>query len=81
MVPPPATVNGVPVFVEVDNVEILWLSDNGDVAGTDHDTSGNACTVGVHAPAIRRTVSPTRTTRPAARPPSSDSSFSSMASV
>lgn len=47
MVPPPATVNGVPVLVEVDNVEIVWLYDNGDVPGTDHDTSGNACTVGV----------------------------------
>jgi hypothetical protein len=48
LVPPPAAVNGVPVFVEVDNVEIVWSYDNGNVPGTDHDTSGNACLVGVH---------------------------------
>lgn len=46
MVPPPATVDGVPVFVEVDNVQIVWISDNGSVPDTDHDTSGNACIVG-----------------------------------
>lgn len=46
MVPPPASVAGMPVFVEVDNVEIFWLYDNGGVPGTDHDTSGNACMVG-----------------------------------
>jgi hypothetical protein len=46
LVPPPDTVDGVPVFVEVDKVEIVWLYDNGGVPGTDHDTSGNACMVG-----------------------------------
>ena len=46
LVPPPATVNSIPVFVEIDDVEVSWSYDNGDVPGTDHDTSGNACTVG-----------------------------------
>jgi hypothetical protein len=46
LVPPPASLGPVPVFVEVDNLEIVWISDNGEVADTDHDTSGNACTVG-----------------------------------
>lgn len=46
MVPPPATVAGMPVFVEVDNLEIVWIYDNAGVPGTDHDTSGNACMVG-----------------------------------
>jgi hypothetical protein len=47
MVPPPSNVDGKPVFVEVDNVEIVWQYDNGAVADTDHDTSGNACVAGV----------------------------------
>jgi len=46
LVPPPAQVAGVPVFVEVHNVEIVWRYDNGGVPGTDHDTSANACMVG-----------------------------------
>ena len=46
LVPPPAWVGPVPVFVQVDNLEIVWISDNGRVPGTDHDTSGNACMVG-----------------------------------
>lgn len=47
LVPPPSSVDGVPVFVEVDDVEVVWQYDNGAVVGTDHDTSGNACVVGV----------------------------------
>jgi hypothetical protein len=47
LVPPPSSVAGVPVFVEVDNVQIVWQYDNGAVDGTDHDTSGNACAIGV----------------------------------
>lgn len=46
LVPPPAWVGDVPVFVELDNVQIVWMSDNGHVPGTDHDTSANACMVG-----------------------------------
>jgi len=46
LVPPPATWQGVPVFVEVDDVEAVWMVDNGGVPGTDQDTSANVCMVG-----------------------------------
>lgn len=46
LVPPPAMVAGVPVFVEVDNVEAVAMTDNGGVPGTDQDTSANVCMVG-----------------------------------
>ena len=46
LVPPPATWEGVPVFVEVDDVEAVWMVDNGGVPGTDQDTSANVCMVG-----------------------------------
>lgn len=46
MVPPPATWRGVPVFVEVDDVEAVWMQDNRGVPGTDQDTSANVCVVG-----------------------------------
>ena len=47
LVPPPSTVAGVALFVELDDVEIVWQFDNGGVADTDQDTSANACAVGV----------------------------------
>jgi hypothetical protein len=46
LVPPPAAWEGVPVFVEVDDVEAVWMVDNGGVPGTDQDTSANVCMVG-----------------------------------
>lgn len=46
LVPPPTWVGDVPVFVQVNDVEIVSMYDNGDVPGTDHDTSANACMVG-----------------------------------
>jgi hypothetical protein len=46
-VPPPSSVDGKPVFVEVEDIEVVWQYDNGAVSDTDHDTSGNACLVGV----------------------------------
>lgn len=46
LVPPPSSVGGVPVFVEVDDLVVVWQSDNGRVPGTDRDTSANACGAG-----------------------------------
>jgi hypothetical protein len=46
LVPPPAMVAGLPVFVEVDNLEAVTIGDNSGVPGTDQDTSANVCMVG-----------------------------------
>jgi hypothetical protein len=45
LVPPPAAWEGVPVFVEVVDVEAVWMVDNGGVPGTDQDTSATSTVV------------------------------------